>query len=90
VKIVDDYDKLTNKDFGFLQSGNFGVVIMGPVPHSMKGMDEQSMVRSLRKPGFPPIVEMRDKAGNLKSSRDALERAAKQARDMLLEGWDIN
>ncbi len=58
--ITSDYDKITNLDFRkFRYNDKYAAIIVGPMPHSVKGKgDYSSGIEMLKnEPGYPDVVE---------------------------------
>lgn len=69
-----DYEKLTNYNFEkFKNNMSYSDVLIGPMPHKVKGLDESSsflsMVREHPK-DYPKIIELRD-ANELKITKQS-------------------
>jgi predicted nucleic acid-binding Zn-ribbon protein len=87
VQIVDDYDKLTNRNFSYLRDSKYKAVLLGPVPHSMKHIgDENSIKGMLEAPDFPYLITVEDKRGELKITKSSLMSAVEELRRYLIEG----
>jgi uncharacterized coiled-coil protein SlyX len=87
VQIVDDYDKLTNRDFSFLRDSKYKAVLLGPVPHSMRHIGDESSIKGmLEAPEFPYLIAVEDKRGELKITKSSLMSAVDELRGYLVEG----
>jgi hypothetical protein len=87
VQIVDDYEKLTNRDFSFLRDSKYKAVLLGPVPHSMRHIGDESSIKGmLEAPEFPYLITVEDKRGELKITKSSLIGAVDELRAYLVEG----
>lgn len=84
--IVSDYEKLTNTNLKTLRySDKISAIIVGPMPHSIKGMNGYSsgleMMRA--EPGYPPIFEciVNEK---LKITKTSIIKALQEANNTLM------
>lgn len=77
IDIVDDYDKISNIDFRNMRYSSIDGVIVGPMPHSVKGKGNYSSLIEMLKneSGYPPVVECRISNGELKVSKRSLWHA---------------
>jgi DNA repair exonuclease SbcCD ATPase subunit len=87
VQIVDDYEKLTNRDFAYLRDSKYKAVLLGPVPHSMRHVGDESSIKGmLEDPDFPHLITVEDKRGELKITKSSLISAVEELRSYLVEG----
>lgn len=78
VDIVSDYDKLTNNNINSLRySTKYAGIIVGPMPHSIKGMGEYSSAIALleQEGGFPPVVRATMQSNKLKLTKTSFTKA---------------
>lgn len=59
-----DYEKLTNYDFEkFKYNMSYSDILIGPIPHKVKGLDESSSFLSMVREhpeNYPKVIELRD------------------------------
>jgi len=81
IDIINDWDKIKSYDVEKLRyNSKYDGIIVGPIPHSIKGVGEFSNLIPLlqRKEGFPFHVVVRDSAGDLKITKTAFKEALKE------------
>lgn len=73
-----DYEKVKNMGYRLRNSGRYEAVIMGPVPHKVKGMgDESSFIQAMKSTGIV-VVEARNSSGDLRLCKDTFKKAMKK------------
>lgn len=83
---ITDYDKITNLNFrNFKHSNKYAAIIVGPMPHSVKGMNGYSsgleMLRS--EPGYPLVVDCTAN-GQLKFTMESVWKALQEVNYRLM------
>lgn len=83
VEIIDDYEKMTNIDFSFLKnSSKYSDVLIGPMPHKVKGIDGFSSLIALieNNPSeYPKLIKL-ETNGELKITKTSLDEAISKTR----------
>lgn len=82
------YDEIKNRGIDkYIQSHRYSqrvaAIIVGPVPHKVKGMkDHSSLIEALKNTqGAPFTIEAKDKNGNLRISKTSFETAVKKVHE---------
>ena len=78
-----DYEKLTNYNFEkFKNNMSYSDVLIGPMPHKVKGLDESSSFLSMVREhpeDYPKIIELRD-ANELKITKQSFSNGLLETR----------
>jgi len=81
IEIIKDWDKIKNLDLETLRySAKYNGIMIGPVPHSVKGKgDYSSIIEALKEKerGFPVHVEVREPNGELKITKSTFRQKIK-------------
>lgn len=76
---IDEYNKLTNINFGFLRNNfNYSDILVCAMPHKMKGIGHNASFISMIENNpteFPTLTKITDESGNLKYSNSAFKKA---------------
>lgn len=78
LRFKTDYSKFTQFDLSELQYSNVCAgILVGPVPHKMKGVGDSASVLQLfaAEEGYPPAVAMRTASGELKGTKKSFDAA---------------
>ena len=84
--ITSDYDKITNLDFRkFRYSDKYAAIIVGPMPHSVKGKGDYSSGLEMLKnePGYPDVFECVT-SEKLKVTRTSINKALQEVNYKLM------
>lgn len=88
INIVSDYAKLTNNDINALRyNPKYAGVIVGPMPHSVKGMGEHSsgITCMEQESGFPPVVRATASTGKPKLTKTSFTAALAELSHIIWE-----
>lgn len=79
IKIIKDWDEIKRFDPEKLRySAKYNGIMIGPVPHSVKGKgDYSSIIETLNKSGFPVHVDVREPNGELKITKSTFKQKIK-------------
>ena len=75
-----DYKKLDRRSIGRLRNSSYSAVIVGPMPHSVRGKgDASSAIQRMKDhpESYPPVIEARDSNG-LKITNNSFRAALKE------------
>ena len=85
--IRGDYKKLKNEAMRIKKDASYTGIILGPVPHKVKGSNATSPIEYFKGPGFPFTVEAKTYSGTLKITEQSLRDAfSKMYNHMLAMG----
>ncbi|HOP59782.1 MAG TPA: hypothetical protein PKZ60_00015 [Candidatus Saccharicenans sp.] len=79
IDIIKDWDKIKSYDIEKLRyNSRYDGIMIGPVPHSVKGRgDYSSVIETLNESGFPVHVDVREPNGELKITKSTFRQKMK-------------
>ena len=82
---MTDYDKISNKSISRLRNSNYRAVIVGPMSHSIAGMEHASSGIEHMKSHpdvYPPVIEARNERGVLELNNNSFKKALAELENM--------